>query len=76
LELNFPQGTVRLSTDAEIGSSGSPVFDEQGRLVAITRLVFTEAGNTEFVPYSTQGIDLAHSRLRMEEVTRKFSLCR
>lgn len=57
LKWMFPGGTLMGSIDGEKGSSGSPVFDELGRVVAIVRSTWKAEG-TNYIPWRTQAVDL------------------
>ncbi|MBX3018722.1 MAG: trypsin-like peptidase domain-containing protein [Bdellovibrionaceae bacterium] len=57
LKWMFPGGTLMSSIDGEKGASGSPVFDELDRVVAIVRSTWKAEG-TNYIPWRTQAVDL------------------
>lgn len=62
----FPGGTMMGSIDGEKGASGSPVFDEAGRVAAVVRSTWKAEG-TDYIPWRTQAVDLQAHRERIEQ---------
>lgn len=68
-------GVLMSSTDAESGSSGSPLFNEQGKLVALTRS--TWKGNTgNYIPWTTQAVNLVEKKEIIESFLPGLEACR
>lgn len=63
----FPGGTMMGSIDGERGASGSPVFDENGKVAAIVRSTWKALG-TDYIAWRTQAIDLGSHRQPLTKI--------
>lgn len=70
----LPPGTFLSSTDAESGASGSPLFSNEGKVIGITRATFNYS-QTEYAPWSTQGISLSFHKQKLSELLPLNRLC-
>lgn len=68
----FPIGTILTSTDAEIGASGSPLLNQEGKLIAIVRATNNQG---TFQAWSTHAISLAHHKAALLKLINEFKLC-
>lgn len=70
----LPHGTFLSSTDAEVGTSGSPLFSKEGRLIGVTRATYN-FNQTEYSAWLTQGISLEVHKQKLEELLSLNSFC-
>lgn len=68
-------GVLMSNTDAEGGSSGSPMFNAEGKLVALTRS--TWKGNTgNYIPWTTQAVNLVERKQIIESFLSGVDSCK
>jgi Trypsin-like peptidase domain len=69
-----PSGTLLASTDAEIGSSGSPLVNEKGEVVAVVRATYNPP-SSRYEAWTTHAIDLSHHSSALQRLRASLTIC-